>query len=472
MKKKKIFYLFSVNQKFFTDTSIELNKIKNLDINVSGIAYSKYSYFKNFDYQNLYYVNEITDPKPKKKYLKYLKVIKYEKYLKIVKATLSELIHLDRHISRLKKKDKENFALKLFYFITNYIEKEKPDLIISEGVDDLVSFVACNICLSKKIKFFSLQHARFGSGLIISDLANTGSNKIISDYKYYYNKINSENIKITSYDKTIKGYVKNKKKVFYLNKKLDFKFLRISDIKKFLYYIFEYIYDPKGFHYKDNPIFLPINRSIRIFKFIYYKFFLDKIKLSDLNKIKYFYFGLHVFPEASTLILGRHLPDQINLIKLISKAIPLNNYLIIKEHPHSLGKRDLFFYREIDKLHNVKFIDEKVNNYEILKGSLGLVTISSSLTIESILLNKKTVILGDYYLSIDKNTFTPKTFKDLVGILKAISSHKFDFISRKSILYAIIKNSIFLDGYINSRIYTNKSIKQFCKYIENYYLLK
>ena len=271
--KKKIFYLFSVNQKFFTDISTELNKIENLDIEFSGIAYSKYNYFKNFNYKNLYYVNEITDANPKKKYLKYLKQKKYEKYLKIIKATLSELINLDRHISRLKKKDKEIFALKLFYFIVNYIENEKPDLIISEGVDDLMSFVACNICLRKKINFFSLQHARYGRGLIISDLTNSGSKKLISDYKYYYNKIVSENFKITSFDNNIKNYVKNRKKVFYLNKKLDFKFFRFLDIKKFLYYIFEYIYDSKGFHYKDNPILLPFNRVIRILKFIHYKFF-------------------------------------------------------------------------------------------------------------------------------------------------------------------------------------------------------
>ena len=67
------------------------------------------------------------------------------------------------------------------------------------------------------------------------------------------------------------------------------------------------------------------------------------------------------------------------------------------------------------------FIDEKVNNYEILKESSGLITISSSLTIEAILLNKKTIILGDYYLSVEKNTFTPKTFEDLVEILQTIS---------------------------------------------------
>ena len=60
------------------------------------------------------------------------------------------------------------------------------------------------------------------------------------------------------------------------------------------------------------------------------------------------------------------------------------------------------------------FINEKVN-YEILKESSGLITISSSLTIEAILLNKKTIILGDY-LSVEK-ILTPKTFEDLVEIL-------------------------------------------------------
>lgn len=465
---KEIFFLFSVNQKLFTDTAIELLK-NNKNLTFKGLAYSKYKYFDNVKYSKIYYVNEIIENFDSIDYQEFNKEIDIKYYEKKFNINFSELLHLDRHIIRQKKGLQNKIAKNLFKFIINYLDINKPSLIIAEGVDDLLSFTACKYCEINNLNFFSLQNSRIGNGLLFSDRVDSGMKNIINDYHYFYKKLeNNNNFSIKKYDNFIDEYISNNKKVYYLDKRFNFKNFRIIDIYKFINYIKEYFHDKKGFHYKHHPLKLPFIRIFRQIKNLYYNLFVNKISIKQLKKINYYYYGLHVYPEAATLIIGRETPDQLNLLKLISKALPYDNYLIVKEHPHSIGKRDLFFYNQINKMHNVFIIDHNQNNFEILRNSKGLITISSSLSLESTLVKKPIFIFGDYYLNIDKNSKKILNFNELKKILLNEQT-KYDLNSRKALIYAIQKNSIYLRDYLNSRNYTSRTIKDFAKEIINYY---
>lgn len=470
MSKKEIFFLFSVNQKLFTDTAIELSQKKN-SISFSGLAYSKHQYFSKFTYKKIFYINDIIYNFSNKEFCEYNQEIDISYYENQFNINFSELIHLDRHLIRKKKDSQIQIAINLIKFIINYLKKNKPSIIIAEGVDDLVSYIACKYCEKNNLKFFSIQNARLGNGLIFSDRVDSGSQNIINDYNSYYEKItNNNNFSISKYDKFITSYISQKKKVYYLNKIFDFKDISLRDLNKFYAYFKEYFFDKKGFHYKDHPLILPVNRLLRQIKNYYYIFFIQKIKLKDLNKLNFFYYGLHVYPEAATLIIGRETPDQLNLIKLISKALPYGKSLVVKEHPHSIGKRDIFFYNEINKMNNVFLINHDENNFDILNLSEGLVTISSSLSLEAALLKKPVYIFGDYYLSIDKNCKKIKSFSDLKELLKN-KKNNYDLNSRKALIYAIQKNSIYLKGYLNSRNYKSETIIDFAREIIDRYKL-
>ena len=102
MSKKEIFFLFSVNQKLFTDTAIELSKKKN-NISFSGLAYSKHQYFSKFDYKKIFYINDIIYNFSNKEYSEYNQEIDIMFYENQFNINFSELIHLDRHLIRKKK---------------------------------------------------------------------------------------------------------------------------------------------------------------------------------------------------------------------------------------------------------------------------------------------------------------------------------------------------------------------------------
>ena len=171
------------------------------------------------------------------------------------------------------------------------------------------------------------------------------------------------------------------------------------------------------------------------------------------------------------MVLGRETPDQLNIIKIISKALPYGKSLIVKEHPHAIGRRSLFFYNKINEIHNVYLIEHNENNYDILKKSKGLITISSSLSLEAILMKKPVYIYGDYYLNIDKNVTKINDFNTLKKILTK-KEKSYNLKSRKSLLYSILNNSVYMRNYLNSRNYKHETTIDFAKIITQKYKLK
>ncbi|MDB5147668.1 MAG: capsule polysaccharide biosynthesis protein, partial [Mucilaginibacter sp.] len=105
-------------------------------------------------------------------------------------------------------------------------------------------------------------------------------------------------------------------------------------------------------------------------------------------------------PEAATLVQGRWLNDQKTIIEMFSKALPANVLLIVKEHKVSVGRRPIEFYQEIDKFHNVYFVPETTEVYPLIENSLGVVTISSSMGLEAVMLNKAVITFGDIHYNI------------------------------------------------------------------------
>ena len=81
--------------------------------------------------------------------------------------------------------------------------------------------------------------------------------------------------------------------------------------------------------------------------------FLSKLNYPSL-KNKYIYYPLHLNPETSTLLKGNDYMNQEYLIETISKNIPYNFKLYVKEHPAMLtASKKKSFYKRIMKLPNV-----------------------------------------------------------------------------------------------------------------------
>ena len=99
---------------------------------------------------------------------------------------------------------------------------------------------------------------------------------------------------------------------------------------------------------------------------------------------------MHLQPELSTSILGGHYEDQILAIERLS-AFAKNKWIVVaKEHPFQKSfQRDKFFFRRLNFLKNVFFIDNRIKSKEILNISDLTATVGGTIGFESLTENKK-----------------------------------------------------------------------------------
>ena len=110
---------------------------------------------------------------------------------------------------------------------------------------------------------------------------------------------------------------------------------------------------------------------------------------------KFVYFPLHVDPEASTMVLSPFHTNQLALIENLSKSIPADHLLLVKEHIPMIGFRPKNFYKTIMSFPRVKLINPSFNQFSLISKSSFICTITGTVGLEGLLLRKKVLLIGD-----------------------------------------------------------------------------
>lgn len=167
----------------------------------------------------------------------------------------------------------------------------------------------------------------------------------------------------------------------------------LSFIKSFIFFIFgalhprnQYDYINR-FNYKSH-----VNPMVFFFRYQIIKRFFKK-GLPDFER-KYVFVPLHYQPEASTLVCAAKYEKQLFLIDSLSKSIPSDTLVYVKEHYALLGHKKIRFYEDLSKYPNVVLIDPWIDSHELIKKSEAVVALTSTAGFEAILYRKPVFVLG------------------------------------------------------------------------------
>lgn len=157
----------------------------------------------------------------------------------------------------------------------------------------------------------------------------------------------------------------------------------------------------------------------------------------DYNK-NYVFFALHFEPEAATGVVCE-LQNQLTIIQLLSKALPKDWLLYIKDHPHQYNInntldhyyltniqffKDQEFYKDVLKLPNVRLIKLETESSDLIKHAKAVATINGSIILESVIEKKHCITFDNYLMPITQT----KLFKNIFTFTNLDSlKHFFDF---------------------------------------------
>ncbi len=169
------------------------------------------------------------------------------------------------------------------------------------------------------------------------------------------------------------------------------KFIDLHNIKRFFQKIFKKYFLNYKFVF-GNDLLVTRNNFKSIINY-------NLMKKNYLYEIrgKYVYFPLHVPNDFAITYRSLNYYNQLDFIEQLSKII-YPKRLYIKEHPARVGSFNPKNMNKILKRNiNLKIIDPKINNFELIKNCKYIISINSKAGYEAILYGKPVVTFGESF---------------------------------------------------------------------------
>ena len=154
-------------------------------------------------------------------------------------------------------------------------------------------------------------------------------------------------------------------------------------------------FDPSYYHNPIRVAFIQqVSNRLRAWRMNHFlrNYWVD---ISDTNLAPFAFFPLHTEPEVSLLVQGRGLLNQIEVIRSLASSLPVGWQLLVKEHPASVGKRPVSYYRKLLAIPNVRLVRTSCKSNELIARASLVVTISGTIGFEAILQGKPVAVLGN-----------------------------------------------------------------------------
>lgn len=210
--------------------------------------------------------------------------------------------------------------------------------------------------------------------------------------------------------------------------------LEVAKLKSIKVFYFEngllpntIVFDAKGINYENSvpreydffktyssDVALPKELVPRIGKGSQ-KFVGDKEGLPE----RYIFVPFQVDYDTQVISHSHWIKNMRMLFDVIEKVAKNSEYeFVLKEHPSS-GVEYSDLYTRADQLSNVSF-KNTYSTQELIENSLAVITINSTVGIESLLFHKKVMVLGDAFYNIEGITYGVRDQKKLHEILDTL----------------------------------------------------
>lgn len=165
------------------------------------------------------------------------------------------------------------------------------------------------------------------------------------------------------------------------------------------------------------------------------KNFYNKSIINVNYKKKYLFFGLHYQPEKTSLPMGTVFENQILAIEILSKSIPKDWIIYVKEHPTQFYSgflnlknkhyREIEDYKKLLSFSNVRFVKLTEDSGKLMKNSIATSTITGTVGWESLSRHNKPVILfGHIWYENCHSCFNVDSIKSCKKAIKQIINTK------------------------------------------------
>jgi capsule polysaccharide export protein KpsC/LpsZ len=129
-------------------------------------------------------------------------------------------------------------------------------------------------------------------------------------------------------------------------------------------------------------------------------------------------------PELSTSPLADVFADQQLIVQMISKFLPKNVYLYVKEHPKQTSFcRTIDFYRDLLQTKNVVLVRKDFDSFDLINNCVAVATSTGTPGWEALFREKPVLMFGSYIYQFADGVYKISTNADCRHALDQILNH-------------------------------------------------
>ncbi|WP_421510717.1 hypothetical protein ACOQH0_14840 [Enterobacter sp. JS8-1] len=308
----------------------------------------------------------------------------------------------------------------LYCFFESVFSKQKFDFIFYENVSNGLAYTANEVAKKFGVQYLGLTASRLPGKSLFSSLDDSLSREIFKLTDTMPELSQEKKAELSEYIDNIQyiqpDYMKNNglSSVNFMNKilkKRDFTFITET--------IRQTIVGKNILFQVGNPLLKSFHMNFREVKRWFCVRKIKNLFSEDLTSQPFYLYPLHYHPESSTSILAKFY-DEYNLIRNLAFSLPHGKTLVVKDHISATGYEGLEFYKKIIKLPNVKLANPKLNSKELIKKSLGVFTLTSTVGYEAVLMNKPVAVFGDVFYMGHPLVHQCKGYHDIINAVQHI----------------------------------------------------
>ena len=118
------------------------------------------------------------------------------------------------------------------------------------------------------------------------------------------------------------------------------------------------------------------------------------VRPEDLQDYRIVYVPLHMEPEAALMSVSPEFNNSMEMITWISKSLPADTQIVVKEQPFSFGIRSKHYYDNLQRIGNVALASPNVHPWDWIRAARVTATITGTAGIEAVYFGKPVLSFG------------------------------------------------------------------------------
>jgi hypothetical protein len=299
---------------------------------------------------------------------------------------IKDLVTRDPQIAPLR------YVSGLLKFLFDNLNNKRPDFVFCYTVAGAFSFALEKVCNALNIPFYTITRPRIDNLHCIETSSSGRNPRFVQSFKQFCHENIDNNSKAYhlahAYLKKIRSGNEAYPHIDHHTEKILLMFAKAALKIAFASWRYWPNWQKQNEYIKRN--YWLIMKLLR------------KSKLSDyfdsVSDIQgdYYYFPLHVEPEASTMVRSPLLLDQVFIIEQLAKVSPSSVQIVVKEHEPMLGLRPAGFYEALKKIPKVILLEPNISSNNLMLGSRLVCTITGTAAWEAALRAVPSIVLGEF----------------------------------------------------------------------------